>query len=84
MRDLYLPASETQVMEMSGQVVGFYSLHEYTLAAIFVRPVLQGQGVGTALQEDAKARRKHLQLTVYARNVARHSFLPPARFYCRA
>ncbi|RUR39189.1 N-acetyltransferase [Vreelandella populi] len=70
MRHLYLPASDTRVMEVSGRVVGFYSLYENTLAAIFVQPRLHGQGLGTALLDDAKNRRSNLQLTVYARNAS--------------
>ena len=70
MRDVYLPASETYVAEALGQVVGFYSLYENTLAAIFVQPNQQGHGLGSALLEDAKRRREWLQLTVYAQNVS--------------
>lgn len=68
MRDVYLPASETFVFESGGQIAGFYSLYENTLAAVFVAPSLQGEGVGTALIEDAKSRRECLQLTVYREN----------------
>ena len=75
MRERYLPASETYVAETSGQVVGFYSLYENTLAAIFVQPEGQGRGLGSALLEDAKRRRAWLELTVYAQNT------PSIRFY---
>ncbi|PRY63411.1 putative acetyltransferase [Vreelandella songnenensis] len=75
MRRHYLPASENHVTEVAGQVAGFYSLYENTLAAIFVQPGYQGQGLGRALLDDAKNRRKHLQLTVYARNA------PSIHFY---
>ncbi|MDC7232229.1 MAG: GNAT family N-acetyltransferase, partial [Spirochaetales bacterium] len=49
MRTLYIPASETFVFEQNSDVVGFYSLHEDRLAAIFVLPELQGQGIGKQL-----------------------------------
>ncbi len=48
MRERYLPASETYVAETSGQVVGFYSLYENTLAAIFVQP--EGKAVAWAVR----------------------------------
>tara|TARA_R110002051_G_scaffold218573_1_gene282403 strand:- start:68 stop:499 length:432 start_codon:yes stop_codon:yes gene_type:complete len=75
MRDVYLPASETFVFESEGQLAGFYSLYENTLAAAFVSPNLQGRGVGSALINDAKSRRECLQLTVYSEN------LPSINFY---
>ncbi|WP_275288305.1 GNAT family N-acetyltransferase [Halomonas elongata] len=75
MRDRYIPASETFVYERNDRVVGFYSLFEDTLAAIFVDPDLQGQGIGTTLLDDAKGRREGLRLTVYRDNA------PSVRFY---
>ena len=68
MRNVYLPASETFVFESEGQLAGFYSLYENTLAAVFVSPHLQGNGVGSALINDAKSRRECLRLTVYSGN----------------
>lgn len=75
MRDRYIPASETFVYKRNDRVVGFYSLFEDTLAAIFVDPDLQGQGIGAALLDDAKGRREELRLTVYRENA------PSVRFY---
>ncbi|SEA42014.1 N-acetyltransferase [Marinobacterium iners] len=75
MRDVYIPASETLVYEKEGEVVGFYSLYENNLAAIFVRPGLQGKGLGSALIYDAKNRREKIQLTVYKDNI------PSIKFY---
>ncbi|MEF2510091.1 GNAT family N-acetyltransferase, partial [Vibrio mimicus] len=46
MRNLYIPASETYVYEIGSKIEVFYSLHENNLAAIFVQPELQGQGIG--------------------------------------
>src|SRR5690606_26063056 len=68
MRDIYLPASQTRVYEAAGKVRGFYSLYEDTLAAIFVAPGSQGQGIGSVLLADAKTQRPRLQLTVYKEN----------------
>lgn len=75
MRDVYIPASETLVYEAEGEVVGFYSLYENNLAAIFVTPSSQGKGVGSVLIDDAKNRRECLRLTVYKGNI------PSIKFY---
>ncbi|KXO06282.1 putative acetyltransferase [Marinobacter excellens LAMA 842] len=75
MRDVYIPASETFVLEYEEKINGFYSLCGNTLAAIFVAPESQGKGMGTALLDDAKNRRESLQLSVYKENV------PGIKFY---
>lgn len=74
MRDMYIPASETFVFEVDEQVAGFYCLYGSTLAAVFVSPSLQGQGIGSALIDDAKSRRSCLQLSVYSQNVPSINF----------
>jgi len=74
MRDMYIPASETFVFEVDEQVAGFYCLYGSTLAAVFVSPSLQGQGIGSALIDDAKSRRTCLQLSVYSQNVPSINF----------
>lgn len=74
MRNVYLPASLNYVYEQNGTVLGFYSLHEDTLAAIFVAPEHQRQGVGSALVKHAKSQRTRLSLTVYTQNRASHGF----------
>ncbi|MFW1678177.1 N-acetyltransferase [Pontibacter sp. JAM-7] len=73
-RDVYIPASETLVYETEGEVVGFYSLYENSLAAIFVAPGSQGKGLGSVLLADAKNRRERLQLTVYKENTPSITF----------
>ncbi|MBC17437.1 Acetyltransferase, gnat family [Pseudodesulfovibrio profundus] len=74
MRNMYIPASENYVYEQDSKVVGFYSLHEETLAAIFVSPEHQGQGVGTSLLNHAKSQRTKLSLSVYKENQASYAF----------
>jgi len=74
MRTVYIPASENYVYEIDSTIVGFYSLHGDTLAAIFVSPEHQGQGVGTALLDHAKTKRTQLKLTVYKENPASFGF----------
>ncbi|NCT77795.1 N-acetyltransferase [Pseudomonas stutzeri] len=74
MRNLYLPAAQTWVYERDGTVVGFVSLLDDVLAAIFVAPTEQGHGIGSALLEHAKGLRERLSLTVYAANGASIAF----------
>ncbi|MEF2510256.1 GNAT family N-acetyltransferase, partial [Vibrio mimicus] len=52
----------------------FYSLHENNLAAIFVQPELQGQGIGKQLLRHAKSQRKMLTLSVYKENQSSYGF----------
>ncbi|OJA04822.1 N-acetyltransferase [Halomonas sp. QHL1] len=74
MRDVYIPASETFVFEADEQIAGFYCLYGNTLAAVFVSPSLQGNGIGSALMDDAKSRRACLQLSVYRQNAPSINF----------
>ena len=69
MRDVYIPASQTFILESEEKIAGFYSMCGNKLAAIFVAPGSQGKGMGTALLDDAKNRRESLQLSVYKENV---------------
>lgn len=54
MRNIYIPASQTFVFESDSKIIGFYSLFEDTLAAIFVSPEFQGKGTGKQLIIHAK------------------------------
>lgn len=74
MRDIYLPAAETHVYENKSGVAGFCSLVGDTLAALFVSPAHQGQGIGKALLSHAKTLRRQLRLSVYKENTASCSF----------
>ncbi|MGF1899463.1 N-acetyltransferase [Photobacterium phosphoreum] len=74
MRDIYIPASKTYVAELDLKVVGFYSLYENMLAAIFVSPEYQGEGIGKQLIAHAKEQCPELTLNVYTENVASYQF----------
>ncbi|MEK0276751.1 N-acetyltransferase [Vibrio vulnificus] len=74
MRNLYIPASETYVYEIGSKIEGFYSRHENNLAAIFVQPELQGQGIGKQLLSHAKSQREMLTLSVYKENQSSYGF----------
>jgi putative acetyltransferase len=75
MREVYLPGAKSRVFEADGTVVGFCSVYGDTLAALFVSPERQGDGIGTQLLADAMASKSTLQLTVYSANA------PSIHFY---
>lgn len=68
MRKQYLPSSETYLLASGVRILGFIALVENDVAAIFVSPHGQGQGVGTLLLNHAKKMRHNLQLKVYKKN----------------
>ena len=74
MRNLYLPLSENYVYDDGGELLGFISIHNGTIAAIFVLPSRQGEGIGSKLIEFIKTKHKDLSLTVYKSNTASIAF----------
>lgn len=68
LRNVYLPASETFVYEDGETVEGFISMMSNHIAAIFVSPERQGQGIGKSLINFAKFLHPVLTLNVYSRN----------------
>lgn len=80
MRRVYLPASETYVFTDHEIIQGFLSLQGDKLAALFVSPACQGQGIGRELMQQAKKLRKRLYLTVYRQNRAGIEFYKKCGF----
>lgn len=68
MRARYLPAADIWLWERQGEVQGFVALVDNYLAALFVRPDCQQQGIGKALLDLAKRQRRHLRVNVYCEN----------------
>jgi RimJ/RimL family protein N-acetyltransferase len=75
--DHWLPMAATSVYEIDGRVMGFLSLIDNEVGAIFVDPDHHGEGVGRALMDRARATRPHLELDVFELN------WPGRRFYVR-
>lgn len=78
----YIPNSQTYVYEADGKIEGFVSLvNSNHIAAIFVRPEMQGKGIGGKLMKFVMDGHKELTLTVYKKNkksvdfYTRHSFV---------
>lgn len=76
MKQVYLPRARTWVCRDGGSVVGFVCLvGEGELAALFVAPERQCEGIGTALLDWVKERSKGmLTVGVYEENVRARAF----------
>jgi len=71
MHNLYLPAATVYVYEENSQIIGFYALlGDAQLAAIFVSPGMQGQGIGSAMMAHAMTGKAGMTLSVYKANMA--------------
>ncbi|MEU5873431.1 GNAT family N-acetyltransferase [Glycomyces sp. NPDC047369] len=79
-REVMVPQSEVLVAEHRGVPVGFAALDGDLLGHLYIEPGAQGRGIGEALLERAKRRRRSLDLRVFAANTgardfyARHGF----------
>ncbi len=69
MRNVYIPSGETYIFEEGEVVKGFFSLNNDILAALFVSPEFQGNGIGKQLIRKVKELRKEISLTVYKQNI---------------
>ncbi len=74
MREIYLPNSETFVLEVDGIVAGFISLVGNYLAALFIDGKVQKRGYGKILLDFAKERRIHMELKVFSKNIGAMKF----------
>ena len=68
MKNEYIPMSETYVAMNEQEILGFISLLNEYLAALFVKPEIQGTGIGSLLINHGKSLQKNLQLKVYSKN----------------
>ncbi|WP_235941708.1 N-acetyltransferase [Paenibacillus puerhi] len=68
MKETYLPMSRSHVLEVDGIMVGFISLIDDYLAALFVSPHEQGKGYGKILLDYVKDQKESMSLQVYQEN----------------
>lgn len=69
MSNKYIPMSETYKATDGDEILGFISLLDDYLAAIFVKSEFQGKGIGSLLLNHAMALRNTLQLKVFCKNI---------------
>jgi putative acetyltransferase len=76
MRGIYLPRAEVWVYDddLSGEVVGFAALRDHFVAALFVAPQRQGEGIGFQLVEKIKAKHREIELNVFQENKSSVAF----------
>ena len=70
----YLPVAETWVFEETGRVVGFISLIDNVVGAIFVSPRHHRCGIGHQLMDLARTSRDHLEVEVFKENAIGRAF----------
>ena len=70
----WMPAADTIVAELDGRVVGFLSLIDDEVGAIFVAPESQGAGVGRTLMDTAAEQHPVLELDVFEENAIGRRF----------
>lgn len=74
-RDVYLPDAATWIAEKEGSLLGFISVMERQfIGALFIARSAQGNGIGSALIKQVKARYPELMLEVYKENVSAIGF----------
>lgn len=75
-----LPAAESIVAEADGRIVGYISLWDGFVGALFVDPACHGRGIGRRLVEAASTRKGRLVVEVYALNAAAVGFYTATGF----
>jgi len=68
MKEKYLPMAKTYVLGNSQEIVGFISMVDDYLAALFIDIGHQGKGHGKKLLHFIKNKRKKIHLKVYKKN----------------
>ena len=65
---VYIPNTDTWVVEIEGKVQGFIALMGNEVGAIFLQPDCHGQGVGKALMDKAQELHGDLEVEVFQKN----------------
>ncbi|WP_054709884.1 N-acetyltransferase [Bacillus sp. JCM 19041] len=68
MKERYFPMSETYVVTLQEDIVGFLSMVDDYMAALFVDESFQGEGYGKEFVRFIKGRRENITLKVYKKN----------------
>jgi putative acetyltransferase len=66
--EIYLPNTDTWVVEIDKEVVGFMALMGNEVGAIFLQPEHHGKGAGKALMDKARELHGELEVEVFSAN----------------
>jgi putative acetyltransferase len=66
--EIYLPNTDTWVIEIEGEVVGFIALMGNEIGGFFVHPAHHGKGAGKALMDKAQELHGYLEVEVFKEN----------------
>src|SRR5699024_8398667 len=69
MKEKYIPMSETHVITNQTKIIGFISMVEGYLAALFINVAYQNNGDGQELLNFEKTRSNTIQFNVYRENL---------------
>ena len=73
--EIYLPNTDTWVVQIDDEVKGFIALMGNEVGAIFLQPEFHGQGVGKALMDKAQELHGELEVEVFKENtLGRHFY----------
>jgi putative acetyltransferase len=72
--EIYLPNTDTWVVELDGEVKGFIALMGNEVGAIFLRPEFHGRGAGKALMDKAQEIHGDLEVEVFKENTIGRKF----------
>ena len=71
---VYLPNSQTWVYQKKGKPVGFVSLMNNEVGAIFVHPSMHRRGIGKALMDKASSMHDSIEIDVFEANSIGRAF----------
>ena len=66
--EIYMPNTDTWVVEIDGKVEGFVALMGNEIGAIFLQPKYHGKGAGRALMDKAQQLHGDLEVEVFKEN----------------
>ncbi|MDT0596632.1 GNAT family N-acetyltransferase [Glaciecola petra] len=72
--EIYMPNTDTWVVELNGEVQGFIALMANEVGALFLKPEWHGQGIGKALMDKASTLHNDLEVEVFNVNKVGRKF----------
>lgn len=72
--EIYMPNSDTWVLEIDGKVEGFIALMGNEVGALFLQPEYHGKGAGKALMDKAQELHGDLEVEVFKENLKGRNF----------